>query len=352
MKNKFKKKMLLCMILTFLLALSATGCGKEEPLNFEVEENSLVKLTQDIIVKYYGVDETQVDYYLNDGTELEKSAVSGFIAAEDTDHVGHFIGFKEGPDSYEIKNGANGKVNCSVYCTFEHRDVRVTVSYSQNRKIEIEKAELYDNLSRNAEQYGLSVTDFIMQVYGQYEELDMTSVDSFLESYLYLSQNETAYNAEECEVSAVYSKKELIAQAGKNTIIGMGVVFVVLIFISFVISLLKYLPLLFDAEIRKQRAEQKKAQEEAKKKTEEKIIADRGGSDESAEQSSDTTVILPENESANYFDSAESQNLMNDSELVAVITAAIYAASAGGVRPPAYTASNDKLVVRSIRRVK
>ena len=46
-------------------------------------------------------------------------------------------------------------------------------------------------------------------------------------------------------------------------------------------------------------------------------------------------------------------DLMNDSELVAVITAAIYAASSGGsMRAPAYTASNDKLVVRSIRRVR
>ena len=37
----------------------------------------------------------------------------------------------------------------------------------------------------------------------------------------------------------------------------MGVVFCVLIFISFIISLLKYLPLLFDAEMRKQKAEKK-----------------------------------------------------------------------------------------------
>ena len=43
---------------------------------------------------------------------------------------------------------------------------------------------------------------------------------------------------------------------------------------------------------------------------------------------------------------------MNNDELVAVITAAIAAASEGAVRGPAYTASNDKLVVRSIRRAR
>ena len=40
---------------------------------------------------------------------------------------------------------------------------------------------------------------------------------------------------------------------------------------------------------------------------------------------------------------------MDDAELVAVITAAVYAA-AGATRGPAYTASNDRLVVRSIKR--
>ena len=45
-------------------------------------------------------------------------------------------------------------------------------------------------------------------------------------------------------------------------------------------------------------------------------------------------------------------------KLIAVITAALQAylsesaAAAGPVHPPAYTASNDTLVVRSIRRVR
>ena len=127
--------------------------------------------------------------------------------------------------------------------------------------------------------------------------------------------------------------------AGKNTAIGMGVVFSVLIFISFIISLLKYLPLLFDAEIRKARADKKAAESAAKKQTEDLIISSSKPSIDDAQTDKLTS-------------DAGSKDLMNDAELVAVITAAIYAASAGAVRGPAYTASNDKLVVRSIRRVK
>ena len=53
------------------------------------------------------------------------------------------------------------------------------------------------------------------------------------------------YLPEEMVVSAVYSKAELMKQAGMNTLLGMGTVFVVLIFISFIISLFKFLPALF-----------------------------------------------------------------------------------------------------------
>ena len=134
--------------------------------------------------------------------------------------------------------------------------------------------------------------------------------------------------------------KELVSMAGKNTAIGMGVVFCVLIFISFIISLLKYLPMIFDADIRKARADKKAAQEKAKKSTEEMII---GKSAEAAKAEEVKTVAAKTSD----------DNLMNDAELVAVITAAINAANEfSGVRAPAYTASNDKLVVRSIRRAK
>ena len=67
------------------------------------------------------------------------------------------------------------------------------------------------------------------------------------------------YLPEEMVVSAVYSKAELMKQAGMNALLGMGTVFVVLIFISFIISLFKFLPALFAKKRRSKISRRKRA---------------------------------------------------------------------------------------------
>lgn len=117
-------------------------------------------------------------------------------------------------------------------------------------------------------------------------------------------------NMESLTVSAVYSTGEILQKAGLNTLLGMGTVFIVLIFLSFVIWLLKFIPVL-----------EKKLRKSAKE------------------------TDIPENTAVP--DTApvvhEEGNLTDDGELVAVISAAI-AASEG--------TSSDGFVVRSIRRRK
>ncbi|MBR3042150.1 MAG: OadG family protein [Eubacterium sp.] len=338
MKKRLSKVLVLSMMLITLLMLS--GCGEAEELYYEVDKDSMQNYTKELITQYYNTNEMEQDFYLSDGSELQKTAVSGFIAAQTTDHVGEFIDFASGDGSVSFSNGVDGKVICSQICKYANRDVKVSISYKQNKAFELDKEKAYESLVSQAAQYGVDVTTYVTQMYGQYDDLDMTSMDKFLDTFLAKAYNERPYEAIDCEVSAVYSKKELITQAGKNTAIGMGVVFAVLIFISFIISLLKYLPLLFDAEIRRTRAEKKAAESAAKKQTEDLII------------SSSKTSVDDDAQTDKLTSDVGSKDLMNDSELVAVITAAIYAASAGAVRGPAYTASNDKLVVRSIRRVR
>ena len=103
--------------------------------------------------------------------------------------------------------------------------------------------------------------------------------------------------------SEVYSTMgEKMLKALLNTVMGMGTVFVVLIFISFIIWLLKYVPKLLRLE---------KAKEQP-----------------------------PVKETVNIVE----EEVVDDSELVAVITAAIMASL--GDQAPA-----DGLVVRSVRRV-
>ena len=101
---------------------------------------------------------------------------------------------------------------------------------------------------------------------------------------------------------------EMMANAGMNTLLGMGTVFVVLIFISFLISLFKYLP------------GNKPKKEEAKTSVDKAV--DQISANEAAQAEED------------------------DTELIAVISAAIaaYEGSAAG--------SNGGYVVRSIRRVR
>ena len=96
-------------------------------------------------------------------------------------------------------------------------------------------------------------------------------------------------------INAHYSLGEILTKAGLNTLLGMGTVFVVLIFLAFIISLFKYIPA---------------------KKAEEKAVP----------------AAAPVVEDA-----------VDDAELVAVIAAAIAAAEG---------TTTDGFVVRSIKRRK
>lgn len=109
---------------------------------------------------------------------------------------------------------------------------------------------------------------------------------------------------ESLDVSAKYSTGEILKKAGLNTVLGMGTVFVVLIFLAFIISLLKYVPVLTDKFYRRGSAPAQA---------------------ENAAPEENETEAAPE----------------DDLELIAVITAAI-AAETG--------TSSDDFVVRSIRR--
>ena len=105
-------------------------------------------------------------------------------------------------------------------------------------------------------------------------------------------------------VSAKFSLGEIVEKAGLNTLLGMGTVFAVLIFISFLISLFKYIPAIQNAF--------------GEKKDEKK-----------------------EETKAAVSETVEEVDETDDLELIAVITAAIAAAE---------ETTTDGFVVRSIKR--
>ena len=135
-----------------------------------------------------------------------------------------------------------------------------------------------------------------------------------------LIADEDLSKVETISFSPVYTTGEKMAKAGMNTLMGMGVVFAVLIFISWLISMFKYISV-FEAKMK------------AKKNA-----AAAAPAAPAAAAPAPTAVPAP------TAAPAEEENLTDDTELVSVITAAI-AAYEGKE-----TVDNG-LVVRSIKRV-
>ena len=134
-----------------------------------------------------------------------------------------------------------------------------------------------------------------------------------------LIADEDLSKVETISFSPVYTTGEKMAKDGMNTLMGMGVVFAVLIFISWLISMFKYISVF-----------------EAKMKAKKNAAA--------AAPVAAPAAPAPAAAPAPTAAPAEEENLTDDTELVSVITAAI-AAYEGKE-----TVDNG-LVVRSIKRV-
>ena len=135
--------------------------------------------------------------------------------------------------------------------------------------------------------------EFVVSTTAQYKEREATIIFTFDETMAMKSM----------DVSAKFSIGEILTKAGLNTLLGMGTVFGVLIFLAFLISLMKYIPAILDGFTSKQ---------------EQPVVVEKPA-----------VVETPIEEES------------DDLELIAVITAAI-AAQEG--------TSTDGFVVRSIRR--
>lgn len=113
--------------------------------------------------------------------------------------------------------------------------------------------------------------------------------------------------------------KEILINGLLDTVFGMGVVFVLLIFLAWIIGLLKFIPILIDKLNNKEKS-----------------------ANISVSQSVEKTISQIETKEQESIPA--NSELMDDSELVAVITAAIMASM--GESAPA-----DGLIVRSIKKV-
>lgn len=320
------KKKILILISMLAIMFSLSACSNEVEKPFDYEESQIVIDTMYLFNQYKDVDSEYADYYISDGTAFEQSAVKGIQQAKDTDKVGEFqdytpfingVGMDLTKVNYKIENTADA-VLVTVTNKAANRDVEITVKFVENPDYYIQLAQVMKNYDEDAIRNEM-ITYFgseeaFFETYSDY----YTSIDDVIEQGVESEmQGIYPYLPEEMVVSAIYSKSELMKQAGLNTLIGMGTVFVVLIFISFIISLFKFLPALL---AKKPKLEDLKKDEPAK-----------------AAPVAKTSVPAPE------------KNLMDDAELVAVITAAIYAAAG---QAGSGAVSKDTLVVRSIKRAR
>ena len=327
---KMRKIVLIVSVLAGLLSLSGcSGDKKEKP--FDYDDTTVAIRTMDLFKQYVGVPDTAKEHYMKAGSDFEKSAIKGIDQAVNTDKVGEFedyTNYYQAIDmglfdiktvGYEVEEG-NNYISASIVNKAQNRDVKITVKYEEDSSFYIE----YDKMAIEVQNLLAQISSMGSDGYtpemffSQYGYTGEESLDEwipyFIETQLE-AQGIYRLSPREMVVTAVYSKGELMAQAGRNTIIGMGTVFVVLIFISFIISLFKYLPALFAPKPKKPEPKTESVKPVATSVSESKPIAN--------------------------------ENLIDDKELVAVITAAVYAASSasnGGA------ISKDKLIVRSIRR--
>ncbi len=248
------KKKISIVGLVLLLVFSFSGCGKKVEDKPVYDEEAMTTNVERIVETFRGMTDEDFAVFENmPDVQLTMTLVTAELPIEGEEFLSMIEAWKAGViecgeikkikayDFEELKSGASVTLDAE----FENRDGEIVVNFDEKMKME-----------------------------------SMT-------------------------VNAEYSMSEILKKAGLNTVLGMGTVFVVLIFISFIIYLFRYIPVLEKKFSRKSKA--------------------------TAEVKTATPVVEEVEEAA------------DDEELIAVIAAAVAAAEG---------TSTDGFVVRSIKRRK
>lgn len=205
MKDRFKK-ILLALVMS-LAMLSLFGCAKQsdvEPMTPETEA-TIGYMAQSMFQQIISMPDEDVEELIDGYSEQQDTIMVNGLNAwlSSEEDLGEFVGVK----SSEVTQDAEGDYTALIVAEFEQRDCEFTLGV--NRRM-----TKYTNLG----------------------------------------------------FSPVYTMNELIMEGLGNLVIGMGVVFAVLIFLAWVISLFKYIHVFTDKA-------EKKAAEMASEKKEEPVAA-------------------------------------------------------------------------------
>ena len=183
------KKKISLLGLILILVLSFTGCGKSETT--EYDQATLEQYAEFVVQNFEAMTTEQLDSFSDmRDLQLDTQLMNAGLPVDGEDFL------------TMISSWEAAEEECGAYV--EHGDWTMEVKND-----------------------GVSLTSE-----AKYENRDADIVFSFDEKG----------NMESMDVSAHYSTGEILEKAGLNTVLGMGTVFVVLIFISFIIYLLGYIP--------------------------------------------------------------------------------------------------------------
>lgn len=294
---KIKKIVLLLSIL--VLALSMTACSNgQEKVDFDYTDTSILFNSMYLTYQLNQIDEaTKLIINNTEGQEVLQTAISNFETANE--ECGDLLGFlaKDGSviSLEQISAASSESEEAYQQCLLEI-DTEI-VEDGANVKATI--TAVYEN--RNAEM------SFVYEAAPAQASVDETTKEVVV-----------PYQIAELTVSPVYTFSEQMGKAGANTLMGMGTVFIVLIFISLIIGQFE--------KVNKVSTAVGTWWSNRKRKVAETTEISNGVP---------SAVVSP----------AATPNPMDDTQLIAVITAAITAANVA-------SGGSDKLVVRSIRKAK
>lgn len=305
---KMKKIVFVFSMIAMFCVLTACSSGKEE-VDFAYTDANIIANTIANADQMQNATSAQRAYWENsddDSSEIYLTGVQNFDNA--AEECGEFLG-------YRSKNG----------------DSLLTIDYSQINDMDEDSfntwyANLISNVDATVTEDGANVTVELKAAYKNrdviYSFVYEKNPEADYAAELY-QQNVLPYKVKEIVATPDYTFGEKMSKAAANTLMGMGTVFAVLIFISLIIAQFERLNKL-STKISNWWANRKNNEEA---KTEEAVASP-------SKASSSPAAPAP-----------VSANPMDDKQLVAVITAAVVAANVS-------TGGTDRLVVRSIRKAK
>lgn len=305
---KMKKIVFVFSMIAMFCVLTACSSGKEE-VDFAYTDANIIANTIANADQMQNATSAQRAYWENsddDSSEIYLTGVQNFDNA--AEECGEFLGYRSKND-----------------------DSLLTIDYSQINDMDEDSfntwyANLISNVDATVTEDGANVTVELKAAYKNrdviYSFVYEKNPEADYAAELY-QQNVLPYKVKEIVATPDYTFGEKMSKAAANTLMGMGTVFAVLIFISLII-----------------------AQFERLNKLSTKISNWWANRKNNEEAKTEEAVASPSNASSSPAAPAPvSANPMDDKQLVAVITAAVVAANVS-------TGGTDRLVVRSIRKAK